>query len=342
MQATLAGRVDKFPVRRALLAHARRSSTRQSSWCSCAARFETGFRAPNLTESATSSSPLSSRVIDPKRCDAGRRTRMRRRPARRARPTSDPQHAASWWPRPADLRQRVLARSPTHRGQQPGAQAGDVQVVHHRHGAADDDTLEHVHRLLVDPPPERDQHPIGARCAGQLGTRPSRAWSQCDPAANDPTLPAQRCSQLRHHPAHGRCDPASGAAVRQPVPDEDFGCRHGVNGTEPCRSASSGCTSTPPSRSTTGRTARPTTAAATTWPAAGAIRSGWSTSPSRHQVGPTSQSLRWTLQSGTSLQGDFNDPSYTQDDCPGEGLTADQCRLPRPSTASTTRWSTPA
>lgn len=44
-------------------------------------------------------------------------------------------------------------------------------------------------------------------------------------------------------------------------------------------------------------------------------------------TGNFTNSLRLSHQSGTSLQGDFNDPSYTQADCPGEGLTPEQCRL---------------
>ncbi len=44
-------------------------------------------------------------------------------------------------------------------------------------------------------------------------------------------------------------------------------------------------------------------------------------------VGDLTHTLRLSHQSGTSLQGDFNDPSYTQADCPGEGLTPAQCHL---------------
>ena len=44
-------------------------------------------------------------------------------------------------------------------------------------------------------------------------------------------------------------------------------------------------------------------------------------------VGDFSHTLIWRHRSGTSLQGDFNDPSFTGDDCAGEGLTDDQCKL---------------
>jgi iron complex outermembrane receptor protein len=44
-------------------------------------------------------------------------------------------------------------------------------------------------------------------------------------------------------------------------------------------------------------------------------------------TGSFTNTIRWAHQSGTTLQGDFNDPSYTQADCPGEGLTAAQCKM---------------
>ncbi len=44
-------------------------------------------------------------------------------------------------------------------------------------------------------------------------------------------------------------------------------------------------------------------------------------------VGSVTHTLIWRHASQTSLQGDFNDPSFTGDDCAGEGLTADQCKL---------------
>ncbi len=45
------------------------------------------------------------------------------------------------------------------------------------------------------------------------------------------------------------------------------------------------------------------------------------------EVGSVTHTLTWRHRSQTSLQGDFNDPSFTGDDCSGEGLTGDQCRL---------------
>jgi len=54
----------------------------------------------------------------------------------------------------------------------------------------------------------------------------------------------------------------------------------------------------------------------------------WQTTLSNSlQVGSVQHSLIWRHRSETSLQGDFNDPSFTGDDCAGEGLTADQCKL---------------
>jgi iron complex outermembrane receptor protein len=44
-------------------------------------------------------------------------------------------------------------------------------------------------------------------------------------------------------------------------------------------------------------------------------------------LGSFEHSIVWHHSSATSLQTDFNDPSYTQSDCPGEGLSADQCKL---------------
>jgi iron complex outermembrane receptor protein len=54
----------------------------------------------------------------------------------------------------------------------------------------------------------------------------------------------------------------------------------------------------------------------------------WQTTLSNSlQVGSVQHTLIWRHRSETSLQGDFNDPSFTGDDCEGEGLTADQCKL---------------
>jgi iron complex outermembrane receptor protein len=54
----------------------------------------------------------------------------------------------------------------------------------------------------------------------------------------------------------------------------------------------------------------------------------WQTTLSNSlQIGSVSHTLTWRHRSETSLQGDFNDPSFTGDDCEGEGLTADQCKL---------------
>jgi len=44
-------------------------------------------------------------------------------------------------------------------------------------------------------------------------------------------------------------------------------------------------------------------------------------------VGSLTHSITWKHNSGTSLQGDFNDPNFTGADCAGEGLTDDQCKL---------------
>lgn len=44
-------------------------------------------------------------------------------------------------------------------------------------------------------------------------------------------------------------------------------------------------------------------------------------------VGSLTHSITWKHSSGTSLQGDFNDPNFTGTDCAGEGLTDDQCKL---------------
>jgi iron complex outermembrane receptor protein len=54
----------------------------------------------------------------------------------------------------------------------------------------------------------------------------------------------------------------------------------------------------------------------------------WQTTLSNSlEVGSVTHTLTWRHRSETSLQGDFNDPSFTGDDCAGEGLTADQCKL---------------
>ncbi len=44
-------------------------------------------------------------------------------------------------------------------------------------------------------------------------------------------------------------------------------------------------------------------------------------------TGNLTNTIRWVHSSGTSLQGDFNDPSFTGDDCAGEGLSDSQCKL---------------
>ncbi|MEP6503611.1 MAG: TonB-dependent receptor [Betaproteobacteria bacterium] len=45
------------------------------------------------------------------------------------------------------------------------------------------------------------------------------------------------------------------------------------------------------------------------------------------EVGSVTHTVTWKHSSGTSLQGDFNDPSFTGDDCAGEGLSDSQCKL---------------
>ena len=44
-------------------------------------------------------------------------------------------------------------------------------------------------------------------------------------------------------------------------------------------------------------------------------------------VGSVTHTLTWKHSSGTSLQGDFNDPNFTGEDCAGEGLEDSQCKL---------------
>ena len=327
MQANLAGRVDKFPHIGAHFSPRASLEYTPVELVKLRGTIETGFRAPNLQESSASSkSAFQPGVIDPKRCPAA--TQIANDLRTQAANDPDPNDAARLVAEAEQIQSNecsaftniIAVNNPDLKPEKSLSESlGAVFQITHDWSASID--WWSIHR----------KNEINLKSVQDLlnsGDTTAVTRAQFDPSGNsDPTFTGAQLAQFGI---------TSGpiASVRLQYGNlfetRTSGVDFGVSGIAktPIGKLSSTVQGTytinwqtySPTRNNTG---------------------GWGDNlAGRYSyprwvlnltesltMGDLTHSLRWTHQSGTSLQGDFNDPSYTQDDCPGEGLTADQCRL---------------
>ena len=329
MTANLAARVDKFPSVSAHISPRANLEFRPVDILKLRGTIETGFRAPNLQESAQSSkSAYQPGISDPKRCPAATQIAD----ALRADAVANPQNADE------DLRQAEQIQSnecntsvPIIAQNNPALKpetslsksfGAVLQVTSHWSFAADYWNIERRNEINLKS--------VNDLLASGDTTAVTRLPLNADGTVNAVTDPTFTQAQLTQY---GITSPAIASVKLQYgnlFKTRTSGVDLGVTGDMDTPIGK--WTSTLEGTYTANwQTYSPTRNGTGGWGDNLAGRYGyprWQTNLTNSlQVGSVQHTVTWHHRSETSLQGDFNDPTFTGADCAGEGLTADQCKL---------------
>ncbi len=327
MQANLAARVDKFPHIGAHLSPRASLEYAPVDLVKFRGTVETGFRAPNLQESSPSTkSAFQPGVIDPQRCPAATSIAN----ALRAQAASDPNpnDAANLIAQAEQIQSQecsesvneIAVNNPSLKPERSLSESLGAVLQLSKHWSATIDWWS-IHR----------KNEINLKSVQDLlnsgdSTAVTRAPFDST-GATDPTFSAAQLAQygITQGPiASVRLE--YGNLFETRTSGVDFGVDGDVD--TPVGKLSSGVEGT---YTANWQTYSPTRNGTGGWGDNLAGRYGyphWQMNFTESlAVGSFTHTIRWAHQSGTTLQGDFNDPSYTQADCPSEGLTAAQCKL---------------
>ena len=331
MHANLAGRVDKFPHIAAHISPRLNLEYTPVDILKLRGTIETGFRAPNLQESSPSSkSAYQGGVTDPARCPAATAiaTDLRTQAA------SDPADAAGLLAEAEQIQSQECSTSVAIIAQNNPALkpetsisksfGGVLQVTKHWAVSADywnierrnEINLKSVNDLLV----------AGGDASGAV----TRAALN---AATDPTFTQDQIDQygITQGPI-ASVKLQYGNLFKTRTSGVDVGFTGDID--TPVGKLQTTVEST---YTANFQTYSPTRYGSGGWGDNLAGRYGyphWQMNVTNAlTTGSITNTLRWVHSSGTTLQGDYSDPSFTQDDCPGEGLTPGQCHL-----AAYNRW----
>jgi iron complex outermembrane receptor protein len=329
MTANLAARVDKFPHVSAHISPRANLEFRPVDILKLRGTIETGFRAPNLQESAQSSkSAFQPGVTDPKRCPAATQIAN----ALRADAVANPQNADE------DLRQAeqiqsnecdtsvaiIAQNNPALKPETSLSKSfgAVLQVTSHWSFAADYWNIERRNEINL-------KSVNDLLTAGDT-TAVSRLPLSQDGSVNpvtDPTFTQQQLTQYGiTSPALASVKLQYGNLLKTRTSGVDLGLTGDVD--TPIGKWTSTLEGTFIANF---QTYSPTCYGKGGWGDNLAGRYGyprWQINLTNSlQVGSVQHTVTWHHRSQSSLQGDFNDPSYTGDDCAGKGLTADQCQL---------------
>ena len=326
MNANLAGRIDKFPHIAAHISPRANLEYTPIDILKLRGTIETGFRAPNLQESSPSSkSAYQPGVSDPKRCPAATQLANQYRDAA----TSDPANADEYL-RIAEIIQSnecntsvaiIAQNNPDLKPETSISKSfgAVLQVTKHWSIAADYWNIERKNEINLKS--VNDLLSQGNDGPGQAVTRaPLNGIS-------DPTFSPDELTEFGV-----TAGPISsvklqyGNLFKTRTSGVDLGFTGDVD--TPIGKWQSTLEGT---YTANWQTYSPTRNGTGGWGDNLAGRYGyprWQTNLTNSlTTGSVTQSIIWKHTSGTSLQGDFNDPSFTGDDCAGEGLTPDQCKL---------------
>ncbi len=327
MQANLAARVDKFPHIDAHLSPRASLEYTPVELVKFRGTIETGFRAPNLQESSPSTkSAFQPGINDPLRCPAA--TTIANQYRQQAANDPDPNDAANLIALAEQIQSQecsasvniVALNNPNLKPERSLSESLGAVFQFTKHWSANFDWWS-IHR----------KNEINLKSVQDLlssGDTTAVTRAPFDPTGNtDPTFTGAQLAQfgITSGPI-ASVKLQYGNLFETRTSGVDFGV--------------AGETDTPIGKLTSGvegtytanwQTYSPTRNGTGAWGDNLAGRYGyphWQMNFTESlATGDFTNTIRWAHQSGTTLQGDFNDPSYTQDDCPGEGLTPQQCKM---------------
>ena len=326
LEGTLAGRLDKFPGFGAHFSPKAGLKFKASDQALLRATYETGFRAPNLTESAKSTKfAFNNGIVDPKRCDAAQALSDALTAAADALADTDPQKGL--------LEARALqvfdnecsASLPIKTVNNPSLKPetsqsftiGTVLQATTRWSVSTD--YWNIHR----------RNEIGTRSSDDVLANEDSAPGivQRGSVANDPTFRPSDATD------YGITLPTVGAIQQLALPFENLfqtrtsGVDLSVKGTVPSAVGEFGLdidgtfTASYTAYSTSSRSFGDTLAGRWGYPK-------WVVNTTAsHKVGSISQSLRWVFKSRTSLQADYFDHDWTVAGCADNGISAADCHV---------------
>jgi len=327
MQANLAARIDKFPHLGPHLSPRASLEYTPVDLVKFRGTVETGFRAPNLQESSPSTkSAFAPGVIDPKRCPAASSIANALRAQAATDP--DPNDAANLVAEAEQIQSQecnayvneIAVNNPSLKPERSLSESFGAVLQLSKHWSATIDWWSILRKNEINLKSVQDL----------LNSGDSTAVTRApfDPTGNtDPTFTGAQLAQygITSGPiASVRLQ--YGNLFETRTSGIDFGVKGDV--ATPIGTLTSGVEGT---YTANWQTYSPTRNATGGWGDNLAGRYGyphWLMNFTESlAVGGFTHTIRWVHQSGTTLQGDFNDPSYTLDDCPAEGLTVSQCKL---------------
>ncbi|MEO5689899.1 MAG: TonB-dependent receptor [Burkholderiaceae bacterium] len=333
MTANLAARVDKFPNISAHISPRANLEFRPVDILKLRGTVETGFRAPNLQESAKSSkSAYNPGVTDPLRCPAATQIAN----GLRADAVSDPDNADEYLRQADQIQGNECSTSVPIIAQNNPALKPEtslsksfgavLQVTRHWSVAADywnierrnEINLKSVNDLLASGDTAAvTRQPLIDDGTGKLVVNP----------VTDPTFTQAQLTQYNiTAPSIASVKLQYANLFKTRTSGVDLGFTGDVD--TPIGKWTSTLEGT---YTANWQTYSPTRNGTGAWGDNLAGRYGyprWQTTfQNSLDLGSFSHTLVWRHHSGTSLQGDFNDPSFTGADCAGEGLEDSQCKL---------------
>jgi iron complex outermembrane recepter protein len=329
MTANLAARVDKFPHISAHISPRANLEYRPIDILKLRGTIETGFRAPNLQESAQSSkSAYNPGVTDPLRCPTATQIAN----ALRADAAANPQNADE------DLRQAeqiqgnecntsvpiIAQNNPALKPETSLSKSfgAVLQVTRHWSIAADYWNIERRNEINL----KSVNDLLAAGDTAAVTRLPLTTDNKVNPVT-DPTFTQAQIDQYNiTAPAIASVKLQYANLFKTRTSGVDIGFTGDVD--TPIGKWTSTLEGT---YTANWQTYSPTRNGTGGWGDNLAGRYGyprWQTTLQNSlTTGNLTHTLTWRHRSETSLQGDFNDPSFTGDDCEGEGLTSDQCKL---------------
>ncbi len=333
MTANLAARVDKFPHIAAHISPRANIEYRPIDILKLRGTIETGFRAPNLQESAQSSkSAFQPGITDPKRCPAATQIANQLRQDAIDNPANadeDLRQAEQIQGNECNTSVAIIAQNnpalkpETSLSKSFGAV---LQVSRHWSVAADYWNIERRNEINL----KSVNDLLAAGDTTAVTRLPTIPDANGNPVVNPVTDPTFTQAQIDQYgitsPALASVKLQYGNLFKTRTSGVDLGFTGEV------QTPIGKWTSTLEGTYTANwQTYSPTRNGTGGWGDNLAGRYGyprWQTTLMNSlDIGSVSQTLTWRHRSGTSLQGDFNDPSFTGDDCAGEGLSDDQCKL---------------
>jgi iron complex outermembrane recepter protein len=330
MTANLAARVDKFPHIAAHISPRANIEYRPVDILKLRGTIETGFRAPNLQESAQSSkSAFQPGVTDPKRCPAATQIANQLRQDAIDNPANadeDLREAEQIQGNECNTSVAIIAQNnpalkpETSLSKSFGAV---LQVTRHWSVAADYWNIERRNEINL-----KSVNDLLASGDTTAVTRlPLNPIDQTVNPVTDPTFTQQQLTDFNiTSPAIASVKLQYANLFKTRTSGVDLGFTGDMD--TPIGKWTSTLEGT---YTANWQTYSPTRNGTGGWGDNLAGRYGyprWQTTLMNSlAIGSVTHTLTWRHRSGTSLQGDFNDPSFTGDDCAGEGLTDDQCKL---------------